>query len=195
MKHSKNKAGIIVGNGKTRNNFDLNSFKGVATIFGCNALYRDFDGWDYLVAIDDGIIEELQNANLKDRNVVIPDPDRRWESGEYSPYRKRNNAGMVAMEEAIMLEHNILYCIGFDFILEGDISTDNVYKDTKNYGPETHASGADNYNRVTYLNWFANQNKDTQFIFVIPDDVSHKSLDANNIMIMRESVFKKKLNK
>lgn len=190
-----NKVAIIVGNGKTRSNFDLNSLVGKATIFGCNALYRDFDKWDYLVAIDDGIIEEIQNAKLKGRNIVFPDPDRRWESGEYSPYRKRNNAGMVAMEEAIMLQHNILYCIGFDFILDGDISTDNVYKNTENYGPETHASGADNFNRVTYLNWYANKQNKVTFVFVVPDNVEYKSLDSNNIMIMRESVFKDKVNK
>lgn len=184
------KIAIIIGNGISRKEIDLNKLVGQGTIYGCNALYRDFDGYDHLVAIDDGMIEEIKD-NPK---AIIPPVDERYESSEYNPFARRSgNAGMNAMYEAIKAGHKTLFCLGFDFILEGDISVDNVYKDSANYGPETHANQADNYYRVKYLEWFVNRFPSVQFVFVIPDNVAHKSLEAENIIGMTTSTFINKL--
>ena len=194
----KSKIAFVIGNGVSRKSIDLHTLIGNGTIIGCNALYRDFDQWDVLVAIDDGMIEEvlpLMKSLGDDRvqKVTVPPEDERWEDPEYSPNRRRSNAGMNAMIEAIRTNHDIIYCLGFDFLLEGEVSTDNIYKNTKNYGPETHAREEDNYYRVKYLEWFCNKYNTTKFVFVIPDNAKTKPVDAENVVGLPMSVFKNKL--
>jgi hypothetical protein len=186
-----NKIAIIVGNGTSRKSIDLNDIVGEGSIYGCNALHRDFDKYDYLFAIDDLMIRELEQ--LEDPRVIIPPKDERWESAEYNPMRRRGNAGMVAMDYAIRHGNDTLYMLGFDFILEGSISVDNIYKDTHGYGLETHAMASDNYYRIQYLEWFMGKNMDTNFIFVIPDDAVTKEIESENVWAMDQSTFISKL--
>ena len=56
------KVAFIIGNGPSRAEFDIASLRGLGTIYGCNALYRDFTP-DYLVAIDPPIIEEIETVS------------------------------------------------------------------------------------------------------------------------------------
>jgi hypothetical protein len=138
---------------------------------------------------------ELQMIDLPENGkVIIPDMDERFESSEYSHIRRRNNTGMIAMDYAIKDDNTILYCLGFDFILDGEISTDNVYKNTVNYGPETHANVSDNYYRIKYLTWFANKNPNVRFVFVVPNGFDNKEIYATNISIMSTDTFLSKLN-
>jgi|MDTC01.3.fsa_nt_gb hypothetical protein len=195
---SDNKIAFIIGNGKSRQAIDLSSLVGKGTIFGCNALYRNFSKSDYLVAIDDRMIKELLEITLDDKHpsigeVIIPPEDERWESAEYSPNRRRSNAGMNAMLEAIRREHNILYCLGFDFILEGEKSIENIYKGSKNYEPSTQSTTSDNYFRVRYCDWFVNQHDSVKFVFVVPDNVATKKLESKNIIGMKMSTFNNKI--
>jgi hypothetical protein len=190
------KPAIIIGNGPSRNIIDLEKLVGKAPLYGCNALYRDFNKWDYLVAIDSGMINELHKERVDNGNLIIPPEDEHYESAEYNPNaRRRNNAGMIAMDYAIKHEHNLLYLLGFDFILNGEDSVDNVYKDSKNYGPETHALEEDNYNRMKYFEWFVLENIGVSFIFVVPDHKINtcKSVRAGNVRAMATSEFLKKL--
>jgi len=79
-------------------------YRASGTIFGCNALYREFDKYDYLVSIDktfQTIIEANDEVFGKDDRIIFPPPDECWEDLEYSPNRRRSNAGMNAMLEAI----------------------------------------------------------------------------------------------
>jgi hypothetical protein len=188
------KIAFVIGNGVSRKPIDLNHLVGNGLVVGCNALYRDFKHWDLLVAIDDAMIHEVKHIDpVGDQEVVVPPPDERWESAEYSPNRRRSNAGMNAMLESIRRGCDIVYCLGFDFILEGEISVDNVYKDTKNYGAETHAIESDNYFRIKYLEWFVNKYNGVKFVFVIPDGAKTKPIDAENVVGMTVSTFKSKL--
>ena len=190
------KPAIIIGNGPSRNIIDLEKLVGKAPLYGCNALYRDFNRWDYLVAIDSGMINELHKERVDNGDLIIPPEEERWESIKYnSNGRRRTNAGMVAADYAIRHKNNLIYLLGFDFILDGEDSVDNVYKDSKNYGPETHAREEDNYFRLKYFEWFVRQHLDVSFIFVVPDHkVEHcKSVRAGNVRAMRTSEFLKKL--
>lgn len=184
---------FIIGNGPSRNPIDLFSLVGSGNTFGCNALYRDFPKLDYLVAIDDGMIDEIDAAVRTggcNSKVIIPPEHERYESLEYNQFQqRRSNAGMNAMMEAVRSGHNILYCLGFDFILEGSASVDNVYKDTANYGPETHAHESDNYHRIKYFEWFARKFSDTNFVMVIPDGATTKQIEASNVSGMTVSTF------
>jgi hypothetical protein len=197
---SDNKIAFIVGNGKSRQAVDLSSLVGKGTIFGCNALYREFEEFNYLVAIDDRMIKELSSIATYEPHIlsrgqmIIPHEDERWESVEYSPNRRRSNAGMNAMLEAIRRGHNVLYCLGFDFILEGEKSIENVYAGTKNYEPHTQSNTSDNYFRVRYCDWFVNQHDDVKFVFVVPDDVATKPMESKNIIGMKMSTFNNKID-
>ena len=51
----------------------------------------------------------------------------------------------------------------------------------------------DNYNRAKYLEWFASQNPDVKFVFVIPDDGQVKPVESPNIIGMKISTFINKL--
>lgn len=53
---------VVIGNGLSRKNFDLNEIKKYAITFGCNALYRDFSP-DYLISIDSSITHEIINSD------------------------------------------------------------------------------------------------------------------------------------
>ncbi|MBC8553896.1 MAG: hypothetical protein H8D23_30160 [Candidatus Brocadiales bacterium] len=192
------KPAIIIGNGPSRNIIDSHKLVGKAPLYGCNALYRDFNKSDYLIAIDDGMIDEIKSVLptlYKNTQTIIPPEDERWESAEYSPNRRRNNAGMVAMDYAIKHGNNLLYLLGFDFILEGEDSVDNVYKDTDNYGPETHAREEDNYYRLKYFEWYVSKHLGVSVVFVIPDDKVEKckSIRAGNVKAITTTNFLKKL--
>ena len=168
---------FIIGNGVSRKPIDLHQLKDEGTIFGCNALYRDFLDYDYLISIDNEIIDEV-TVEAKDERLIIPPEEERW---ELNGSGKRSNAGMNAMLEAIRRNHNKLYCLGFDFLVRDDISTDNIYKNSFAYGPATHASQSDNFNRTKYLEWFASDNHETSFTFVLPSNSKYYSLNAPNI--------------
>ena len=194
MKSLSTNIAIIIGNGKSREEIDLNSLIGQGTIFGCNALYRSFDGYDYLVAIDDRMINEIQTTTKRlSGPAIFPPEDERWESAEYSKTRRRNNAGMAAMDAAIRMGHTILYCLGFDFILEGEDSVKNVYKGSQNYEPHTQSNQEDNYYRIKYLEWFACKHPNVKFVFVIPDNAKTKPIDSPNIIGLAISTFLDKL--
>lgn len=164
------KQALIVGNGPSRKGFDLNSMKGRIPIFGCNALYRDFEP-DYLVAIDDDMISEIQSSDFPQERFILPPIQDRYEPqelhGAHMP--PRSNAGAVAVLEAVKRGHKDLYLIGFDFLIADDASsTANVYHGTQNYGPETHCNLMDSRNRFRYFDWILQKNQDVYFSLVFP---------------------------
>jgi hypothetical protein len=61
---------LVVGNGLSRANFDLAELYSYGlVVFGCNALYRDFDP-DYLVVVDAAMVQEV--GARYDGVVVMP---------------------------------------------------------------------------------------------------------------------------
>ena len=187
MRSTKSHIAIIIGNGKSRKSIDLNTLVGQGTIYGCNALYREFDGWDYLVAIDERMQDEIKTTSKRLNGKAIFPPEA--ECYEETTGR-RGNAGMVAMREAIRNDADTLYCLGFDFILAGADSVLNVYGGSKNYEAHTQEGLMEaGYHRIKYLEWFAAQYPNVNFVFVIPDNGQVKPIDAENIVGMRMSTF------
>ena len=63
----------IIGNGPSRKGLDLDTLDG--TIFGCNALFRDYPA-DYLVSGDSTIIKEICASDYpKEHKCIFPDFD------------------------------------------------------------------------------------------------------------------------
>lgn len=163
----------IIGNGASRKDVDLNKLKKLGTIFGCNALYRDFEP-DWLVAIDPKMIEEIRNSNFDQTKFIVPKEERHWEPpelyGRTSGPTPRSNAGMVAMLEAIDKGYDTLFCLGFDFlVVNDDIALSNVYDGTDCYGPETRAVLRDTRNRIKFLIYVIARNPFINFIFAYPE--------------------------
>jgi len=177
---------FIVGNGTSRKGFELTRLKQYGTVFGCNALYRDYPDRsfpDFLVSIDDGIITEIEGSDFPSKRFLVPPIDERWEPSECNIGRPRSNAGMNAMREAIKMEYNQIICLGFDFLIQdGSQLLSNVYDGTDNYGENTRASAGDNPGRVNYLQWLVRKNPDVDFIFIFP------SID-NVTRIIGENVY------
>lgn len=176
---TKTKKAVIIGNGKSRQSIDLEELRPVGEFYGTNGCYRDMD-LDWLVAIDEKMIGEIFHSSFPVTKFIVPPFNEQFESSDYSPFRRRANAGMLAMNEAIKRDCEILYCFGFDFMLdEPGLNTANIYDGTPAYGPETRASVDDCINRVKYMDWFAGQNPETQFIFIYPESLNKIPLRTN----------------
>lgn len=162
---TKSKA-LIIGNGMSRQDFDIHSMREDYYTFGCNAIYRDFEP-DILVALDEEIISEILDSEFPKDRFIIPPLDEQFEPAIFNPARPRNNAGMIAMSEAIRMGFRILHCIGMDFVIDDPAANmSNVYDGTDCYGPETRASYHDCINRCKYMNWFAATNPHILFRFM-----------------------------
>lgn len=61
---------FLVGNGKSREKFDLERLRNIGTIIGCNALYREFTP-DLLIAIDQKMLRELKSSTYEG-TVIMP---------------------------------------------------------------------------------------------------------------------------
>jgi len=182
------KTAYIIGNGGSRKGFDLLLLKGKGTVFGCNALYRDYQRStpkyvlpDYLVAIDNPIITEIESSDFPSSRVLIPPEDEKWEPVElhwgravnkqWDPQRPRSNAGMNAILEAIKLEYETLYVFGFDFlVVDQNTAMSNLYDGTDCYGLETRANLNDTRNRMKYLGYVIENNPKTNFVFCYPKE-------------------------
>ena len=185
---------FIIGNGPSRLAINLHDLVGKGKIYGCNALYRDFDKFDYLVVIDEQfkkLIEMGGKEGVVEGTKLILPPDE--ECVEETTGR-RSNAGMNAMREAIRHGATKLFCLGFDFVLvDEEKNTDNIYKGSDGYGEETHATYEDSKHRVNYLNWFMKNNPDVRFTFVIPEQTQlfNIGLDVDNCFGMSMNNFNK----
>jgi hypothetical protein len=186
---------FIVGNGESRRGFDLNIIKGVAPIYGCNAIYREFTP-DYLVSVDDGMHSEIEASNYPKDNYFPARGDDCWEPAACNPSRPRNNAGMYAMRVAISRGATNLICIGFDFLI-GDPtqSVSNLYDGTQNYSMETRARFEDNVGRIAYLKWFADNNPKSTFIFVQEDKFPVRIVGSKNIFTISYETLKSNIHR
>lgn len=127
---------FLIGNGTSRQKFDLERLRGKGTIIGCNALYRDFTP-DVLIAIDAKMLKELKKAGYgkddpkefliipRNRTVLVPN-SRMWKTERF------NTSGCFAMKliSQIMLAKEC-YMLGMDGY------PGNVYDGTENYAANT----------------------------------------------------------
>ena len=65
---------FCIGNGESRQGFDLDKLKPFGKIYGCNAIYRDYMP-DVLTAVDHGIMHEIYHAGVAQK---IPCYFRDW---------------------------------------------------------------------------------------------------------------------
>ena len=128
------KTAFVLGNGTSRQSVDLNQLKSHGTIYGCNALYREFQP-DYLVAVDVKMIIEINNAKYQHSHEVWTNPNRSYHLltgfNFFNP-SKGWSSGPTALWLASTHDTQDIYILGFDY--QGiDNKINNVYADTQNY--------------------------------------------------------------
>lgn len=134
---------VIIGNGTSRLNFNLQYLKtpsgllGAKTLqsYGCNALYRDFTP-DFLIATgNNGIINEISKSSYVNDNVVYTNSLHLLEHPNkfyLIPYDPYADAGTTAAYIAAFDGHQRIYLLGFDgYDTVGH--NNNVYADTNGY--------------------------------------------------------------
>lgn len=187
------KPAFVLGNGKSRLNFDLDLFKKHGKVYGCNALYRDFTP-HVLVATDPGISKEIEDSNYPENNIFYT----RKPSHPHSKLITKHwgfSSGSVAVKLAAMSGHQFIYLVGFD--LQGiNGLVNNVYADTPNYRSSN--------DKATYFGNWINQiehiikeHPNQYFIRIIQDDgiVPFQWLNCENYTNKSIDEFRVTINK
>jgi hypothetical protein len=128
------KTAFVLGNGTSRKSINLEQLKTKGTVYGCNALYRDFDP-DFLVAVDVKMILEINQARYQHSHPVWTNPNRAYDKMNgfnfFNP-SKGWSSGPTALHLASEHQNNVIYIIGFDYQgIEDKIN--NIYASTPNY--------------------------------------------------------------
>jgi len=171
----------LIGNGRSREHFDLERLRGKGTIIGCNALYREFSP-DLLIVIDSKLITEVRKSSYEgqtiipaNRSVTIPNA-MVWRVDRF------NTSGCFGMKMIdTLMRPETCYMLGMDCY------AGNVYDGTINYSDNTlqNFAGISSY----YLKAL-NAADGTMFINVNPvdawDSLAH---DSGNYSTMTYDEF------
>lgn len=124
---------FVIGNGISRQGVPLHNLKQLGTIYGCNALYRDFVP-DVLISTDRPISMFIQESGYALKNrfhtrkpiagsgaLTLPKDYHGFSSGP-------NAVGLAALDQ-----HSKIYMIGFDMGPTDARKFNNVYADTEFY--------------------------------------------------------------
>ena len=95
---------FIIGNGESRKGFDLAKLRQHGTIYGCNAIYREFMP-DVITAVDHGIMHEIYHAGVAD---IIPTYLRDWTKVPAMAYEQMILGGMDKIEAEKHLKEVLL---------------------------------------------------------------------------------------
>lgn len=125
---------FVLGNGRSRLNLNLEKLKKYGKIYGCNALYREFEP-DYLVAVDPKMIIEIEKTGYQRKHPVWTNPNAKYRNFSGFHYFHPSlgwSSGPTALDLAAKHIANEIYMFGFDYEGKNGL-LNNVYADTFNY--------------------------------------------------------------
>lgn len=134
---------FVLGNGVSRKGIDLNKLQKYGTIYGCNALYREFEP-DYLVAVDVKMVNEICKSRYQITHEVWTNPNRSYKNlhglNFFHP-SKGWSSGPTALWLASQHGYDNIYILGFDYkgVNNGE-KFNNIYADSMNYKRSTDAA-------------------------------------------------------
>lgn len=191
---------FVLGNGTSRQTIDPMLLKAYGKIYGCNALYREFEP-DYLVAVDVKMINEINTSGYQNTHAVWTNPNKAYKNYKNFNYFSPNkgwSSGPSALWFAT--QHTPLYkkifILGFDYKgLEDGKIVNNIYAGTPNYKKTTDGA-------TYYGNWLKQtaavikENTKIQFYRVIlPDNFIPPELNKfSNLQHIYIEDFKKMFN-
>jgi len=126
-------AAFVLGNGVSRQQIDLTQLKTLGNVYGCNAIYREFEP-DVLVSTDTPISERIQQEGYSQTHVhytrkPLPDSGARRITQKYFGF----SSGPVAVSQAAIDGATAVYLIGFDLGPTSIGRFNNCYADTEFY--------------------------------------------------------------
>jgi hypothetical protein len=134
QKPQQNNIAFVLGNGTSRLRVKPKDLKQHGTIYGCNALYREFEP-DFLIAVDVKMVNEIIASGYHNEHQVWTNPNKGINSKKninyFSPH-KGWSSGPTALWFSTKNSHKQIYILGFDY--QGNNGKfNNVYADTFNY--------------------------------------------------------------
>jgi hypothetical protein len=125
---------FLIGNGKSRQHFDLERLRSIGTIIGCNALYREFNP-DILIAIDSKMLNEITRAKYSSEGTMIITPHNRSvnvpNAFRYKTGRFNTSGAFAMLLIKECMKPKRCYMLGMDAY------PGNVYDGSKNYAVHT----------------------------------------------------------
>jgi hypothetical protein len=186
---------FVLGNGRSRLDVDLTRLKTYGSIYGCNALYREFTP-DVLISTDRPISTRIQEEGyaLKNRMYTrkpVPGSGAQRVCQEYYGF----SSGPIAVAQACLDRHNTVYLIGFDL---GPLPNDrfnNVYADTEFY-KKSSARPTFSGNWVRQIVQIVKRFNEYNFIRVMGDCTStiDQFRDCPNLVSMPMAEFLDRIN-
>jgi len=124
---------FVLGNGLSRQNLDLTKLAQLAPVYGCNALFREFEP-AVLVSTDALISRAIQESGYSRTHVhytrkPLPDLGAQRIPQQYYGF----SSGPVAAGIAALDQHRKIYLVGFDMGPSPVGCFNNVYSDTEFY--------------------------------------------------------------
>lgn len=171
----------VLGNGTSRKDIALDNLKNYGKVYGCNALYREYDP-DYLIAVDAKMIFEIARNNYQLTHSVWTNPNRTYSKIKglnlFEP-SKGWSSGPTALDLASTHGHSEIYILGFDF--QGlDEKLNNIYANTPNYKKSTdNATYYGNWTRQTYM--VISKNPKKRYIRVVTKEQRFVPKDYENL--------------
>jgi hypothetical protein len=193
--------GFVVGNGKSRLGFDLKSLSSSGLIYGCNALYRDFEP-DVLFSRDAPMIKEI-TENYSGVLAKWLKPHMIYGDEKIQVPSNIVLAGSVALwcmatqfRNSLDIDNHV-YLLGFD-PWSNDGRKNNVYTGTLNYGGKEEPAHPRVRQCITDLYNVSSEFNDTiNFVLVCDDDDFVNRSEVGDIVgmdMMSHTEFKRLLS-
>lgn len=127
---------FVLGNGISRKGIDLDRLRQHGSIYGCNALYREFTP-DVLVATDRPIAAAIQESGYaKNHQFYTRRPIEGLGAKSVPKAYFGYSSGPIATAIAAQDGHSSIYLLGFDMGPTESKRFNNVYAGTEFYKPE-----------------------------------------------------------
>lgn len=156
---------FVLGNGQSRQELDLPAMARLAPVYGCNALYREFEP-AVLISTDAPISRAIQESGYSQTHVhytrkPLPALGARRIPQQYYGF----SSGPAAVGIAAIDRHRKIYLIGFDLGPTRTGHFNNIYADSEFY-KKSSATPTYTGNWVRQLVTVARDFPQTQFVRV-----------------------------
>lgn len=156
---------FVLGNGISRQAVDLDSLRKLGRIYGCNALYREFQP-NVLVATDTPISEEIQRSGYAlHYNFYTRRPQEGRGARRLPEAYWKYSSGPAALALAAESKFSRIYLLGFDLGPNEHNLFNNVYAGTEFYR-EVGAQPTYTVNWINQLVEIFAKFPDTEFVRV-----------------------------
>jgi hypothetical protein len=159
---------FVIGNGMSREGISLEALSTHGKVFGCNAIYRDFEPY-VLVSVDKGITLEISKAKIPETITHYARNPQHAKSIrlDQKKHHSRSASGPVATQlAAIEKDIKKVYLVGVD-LNSPDGKVNNIYSGTENYRAKSGPAVKWHKWEKQYLEVFK-QNPGIEFYRIIP---------------------------